>query len=249
MNKRLEEYIQKVLEHVQVKYPGLVYCWDVVNEAIVPGHGEEGGLRVKPDGKDEETFYHQIYKDSNEYIINAFKYANKYADEEVKLFYNDYGETDPVKVECISALAEAVKAGGGRIDGIGMQAHYSMEYPSADEFYNAVKEYSRHVDEVQITELDMLGSVDYNGAPENKESEQKKYAERYKGIIDKILQAKNEGVNITALVFWGITDDDSWLVSPEFSQGRHNMPLLFDENLKAKPAFWAITGASKPGKP
>ena len=219
MNKRLEEYIQKVLEHVQGKYPGLVYCWDVVNEAIVPGHNEKGGLRVKPDGKDEETFYHQIYKDSNEYIINAFKYADKYADKSVKLFYNDYGETEPKKVECISALADAVKAGGGRIDGIGMQAHYSMEYPSADEFYNAIKEYSWHVNEVQVTEL------------------------------DKILQAIDEGVNITELAFWGVADDDSWLVEPEFSQNRNNMLLLFDENLKAKPAFWAITGASKPGKP
>ncbi len=161
MNKRLEEYIQKVLGHVQEKYP----------------------------------------------------------DKSVKLFYNDYGETEPGKVKCISALADAVKAGGGRIDGIGMQAHYSMEYPSADEFYNAIKEYSWHVNEVQVTEL------------------------------DKILQAIDEGVNITELAFWGVADDDSWLVEPEFSQNRNNMLLLFDENLKAKPAFWAITGASKPGKP
>ena len=247
MNNRLEEYIKKVLEHVQQKYPGLVYCWDVVNEAIIPSDNEEGGLRVN-DGNGE-TFYHKIYKNSNEYIINAFKYADKYADKQVKLFYNDYGETEPQKVKCISALADAIKAGGGRIDGIGMQAHYSMEYPSADEFYNAVKEYSRHVNEVQITELDMLASAYYDGAPEHKEAEQKKYAERYKGFMDKILQAIDEGVNITAVVFWGVADDDSWLLAPQFSQGRHNMPLLFDENLKAKPAFWEIIGASKPEKP
>ena len=64
MNKRLEEYIQKVLTHVQEKYPGLVYCWDVVNEAIIPSDGEKGGLRVS--NGSEETFYHQIYKESNE---------------------------------------------------------------------------------------------------------------------------------------------------------------------------------------
>jgi len=244
MNKRLEEYIQKVLTHVQEKYPGLVYCWDVVNEAIIPADGEKGGLRVA-DGKGE-TNYHKIYKDSNEYIINAFTYANKYADKSVKLFYNDYGETDPVKVKCISELADAIKASAGaRIDGIGMQSHYSMESPSTNELYNAITEYGKHVDEVQITELDILASKNYDGSAEQKETEETKLAYRYKEIMDTILRTKDEGVNITAVVFWGVADDDSWLISPEFSQGRHNMPLLFDDELKAKPAFWGIVDPSR----
>ena len=244
MNKRLEEYIQKVLAHVQEKYPGLVYCWDVVNEAINPADGEAGGLRTANNGV--ETFYHQIYGSSNEYIINAFRYANKYADKSVKLFYNDFGETEPEKVKCISNLADAVKAAEGtRIDGIGMQSHYSVESPGANELYNAITTYGKHVDEVQVTELDLLASKSYDGSAAQKEAEQTKEAYRYKEIIDTILKAKDEGVNITALVFWGVSDDDSWLLSPEFSQGRHNMPLLFDENLKAKPAFWGITDPSR----
>lgn len=244
MNKRLEEYIQKVLAHVQEKYPGLVYCWDVVNEAINPADGEQGGLRTANNGV--ETFYHQIYGSSNEYIINAFKYANKYADKSVKLFYNDFGETEPEKVKCISNLADAIKAvEGTRIDGIGMQSHYSVESPGANELYNAITTYGKHVDEVQVTELDMLASKSYDGSAAQKETEQTKQAYRYKEIIDTVLKAKDEGVNITAVVFWGVSDDDSWLLSPEFSQGRHNMPLLFDENLKAKPAYWGITDPSK----
>ncbi len=243
MNARIEEYIKKVLEHVNEKYPGLIYCWDVVNEAIIPSDGEKGGLRVYAGGR--ETFYHQIYKDSNEYIINAFTYADKYAEEGVKLFYNDYGETEPTKVKYISELADAINAGGGRIDGIGMQSHYSMESPGAEEFYNAITEYGRHVDEVQITELDMLASKSYDGSDAQKEAELVKQAYRYKEFVDTILKAKDDGTNITALVFWGVADDDSWLISPEFSDGRHNMPLLFDENLKAKPAYWAIVDPSK----
>lgn len=239
MNQRLEAYIKAVTEHVQTKYPGLVYCWDVVNEAIVPEDGEAGGLRKENNGV--ETFYHQIYGGSNEYIINAFKYANKYADPSVKLFYNDYGETDKTKMECICNLVDAIKAAEGtRIDGIGMQAHYSMEAPSAAELYTAVTTYAKHVNEVQITELDMLASKSYDGSAAGREAEQTKQAYRYKEIIDTILKAKDDGANITALVFWGVADDDSWLLSPEFSQGRHNMPLLFDENLKAKPAYWGI---------
>ena len=239
MNKRLEEYIKSVAEHVQTKYPGLVYCWDVVNEAIVPEDGEAGGIRKANNGV--ETYYHQIYGSSNEYIINAFKYANKYVDSSVKLFYNDYGETDKTKIECICNLVDAIKAAEGtRIDGVGMQAHYSMEAPGANELYNAITTYAKHADEVQITELDMLASKSYDGSAAQKETEQTKQAYRYKEIIDTILKAKDDGANITALVFWGVSDDDSWLISPEFSQGRNNMPLLFDENLKAKPAYWGI---------
>lgn len=249
MNERLKEYIQKVIKHVEDNYPGLVYCWDVVNEAIIPADGEVGGLRVHYNDGKQETFYHQIYGSSNEYIINAFKYASEYYREEypekkVKLFYNDYGETDPEKVKCISELAEAIKAGGGRIDGIGMQSHHSMETPSAKELYEAIMEYGKHVDEVQITELDMLASKSYDGSDAQKEAELVKQAYRYKEFIDVILKAKDNGTNITALVFWGVADDDSWLVSPEFSDNRHNMPLLFDENLKAKPAYWGIVDSS-----
>lgn len=244
MNKRLESYIKQVTEHVQTKYPGLVYCWDVVNEAIDPAAGEKGGLRVN--NGNAETFYHQIYKDSNEYIINAFTYANKYADPSVKLFYNDYGETDPVKMQCICNLVDDIKAHEGtRIDGIGMQAHYSMESPSANELYTAITTYGKHVDEVQITELDMLASKSYDGSAAQKEAEQTKQAYKYKEFFDTILKAKDNGTNITALVFWGVADDDSWLLSPQFSQGRHNMPLLFDETLKAKPAYWGIVDSSK----
>ena len=244
MNKRLESYIKQVTEHVQTKYPGLVYCWDVVNEAIQPSDGEVGGLRVV--NGEVETFYHQIYGSSNEYIVNAFKYANKYVDPSVKLFYNDYGETDPVKVKAICDLVDDIKKHEGtRIDGIGMQGHYSMESPSASELYTAITTYAKHVDEVQITELDMLASKSYDGSDANKEAELTKQAYRYKEIMDTVLKAKDQGANITAVVFWGVADDDSWLLSPQFSQGRHNMPLLFDETLKAKTAYWGIVDPSK----
>ena len=39
MLKRLENYIQKVLEHydgVNSPYRGIIYAWDVVNEQIEP---------------------------------------------------------------------------------------------------------------------------------------------------------------------------------------------------------------------
>ena len=134
MNARLEEYIKAYVSHVQEKYGDLVYVWDVVNEAINPGDGVPGGLRAT------NSNYYKIYGDSNEYIINAFKYANKYVNPDVELFYNDYGETDATKMADICNLVDQIKAAKGtRIGGIGMQAHYSMESPSAAEFDTAMR--------------------------------------------------------------------------------------------------------------
>ena len=43
---------------------------------------------------------------------------------------------------------------------------------------------------------------------------------------------------ITAVIFWGKDDANSWLRS--FPVTRKNWPLLFDERLQAKPAYWAL---------
>ena len=48
MLKRLENYIQKVLEHydgVNSPYRGIIYAWDVVNEQIEP---DDFSSREKP---------------------------------------------------------------------------------------------------------------------------------------------------------------------------------------------------------
>ena len=36
MLARMESYIKQLVTHVQDEYPGVVYCWDVVNEAVDP---------------------------------------------------------------------------------------------------------------------------------------------------------------------------------------------------------------------
>ena len=78
--------------------------------------------------------------------------------------------------------------------------------------------------EIQLTELDIKN-------PDNNSSALNRQAERYKQFITKIIDLKNEGMNITALVFWGVMDSTSWL---------GGYPLLFDGKYKAKPAFYSI---------
>ena len=46
MQKRLQYYIKEVITHFEKKYPGVIYCWDVVNEAVADQN--EGDDKQKP---------------------------------------------------------------------------------------------------------------------------------------------------------------------------------------------------------
>ena len=247
MLKRMDYYFKQVLEHFDgkgSKYAGLIYAWDVANEQI-----DNGGIRVSDGGAGTSNWY-QVFKGDNLYIKEAFRLANKYAPAGLKLFYNDYGETDSNKSNAICKLINEIKAyPGARIDGMGMQGHYNMITPSLEEFEKAVRDYSKVVGEVQITELDLQSSTDYDGT--NKDSEYTKQAYRYKDLFDKMYELdKEEGINITSVTMWGIYDGASWLQGNSAVGGgadgtRKQCPLLFDDDYQAKPAYYGIVDPSK----
>ena len=132
MNKRLEWYIKTVLTHYtgeQSKYKDLFYGFDVVNEAISDASStyrtdtEQSGDKLTDDIHATKSSWWKVYG-SNEFIINAFKFANKYAPASVDLYYNDYNECDSRKRGGIIQLLKDVKAAEGtRISGSGMQGH------------------------------------------------------------------------------------------------------------------------------
>lgn len=247
MLKRMDSYFKQVIEHFDgkgSKYAGLIYAWDVVNEQI-----DNGGIRVSDGGAGTSNWY-QVFKGDSLYIKEAFRLANKYAPASVKLFYNDYGETDSNKSKAICKLIEEIKAySGTRIDGMGMQGHYNMITPSVEDFEKAVRAYSEVVDEVQITELDLQSSTDYDGT--NKEAEYTKQAYRYKALFDKMYELDQEkGIDISSVTMWGIYDGASWLQSVGVVGGgadgtRKQCPLLFDDDYQAKPAYYGIVDPSK----
>lgn len=224
MKKRMEAYIKKVLTYCQENYPGVVYAWDVVNEAV----GDDNNYRTKSN-------WYEIYEDES-YITDAFTFARKYAAPDVKLFYNDYNEYIPEKRETIMELLKGLHE-KGLVDGMGMQSHWDMGYPSAGMLQEALEEYGT-IDglEIQLTEIDMHNTDD-------SEEGYQKQAERYKEFFETILRAKRTGkANITNVTVWGLTDDVSWLTG---FKGETSYPLLFDENYKQKPCFDSILATAK----
>lgn len=247
MNKRLEWYIKTMAEHFtgpDSKYYGMFYGWDVVNEAV-----SDGGARYR--NASENSSWWAVYQ-SQEFIINAFRYANKYMDPSVDLYYNDYNECSPTKRQGIVQLLTDVKeADGTRIDGMGMQGHYGTSgNPSAADFEASARAFAAVVDKVQITEFDMGASDFYNGKEETKASEYSMQAYRYKEIYDVVKQLKSEGINFAGITFWGVVDKYSWLQSASNVGGgtdgtRKQCPLLFDDDYQIKPAFWAFADQSR----
>ncbi len=258
MNKRLEWYIRTMLTHFtgeDSKYKGMFYGWDVVNEAISDGTGTYRSDKENPDEPlsqdthgSNSSWWH-VYQ-SNEYILNAFLYANKYAPADLELYYNDYNECSFSKQWGILELLEAVKemegapGEGTRIDGMGMQGHYSMTYPDWGDFSNCIELYAKAVGNVQITEFDMSASDGYDGSEEAKAEEYEKQAGRYRLLYWTLKKAnEKEGINITGITFWGTVDQYSWLQSRSNvgggnTTGLPQCPLLFDENYQPKPAFY-----------
>lgn len=262
MNKRLEWYIRTMLTHFtgeDSKYKGMFYGWDVVNEAcsddptrVYRTDSENPNESLSEDRHGSNSSWWHVYQ-SEEYIINAFIYANKYAPADLELYYNDYNECVTHKTLHIVELLKAIKdregepGVGTRITAMGMQGHYSMDSPKFDQVGWAIREYAEVTGNVQFSEMDMKASADYDGSDEAKESEYKKQYGRYKLLYHTMrLADQEENVNITGITFWGTADHYSWLQSSSNLGGGNTgnlsqCPLLFDENYQIKPAFYSFT--------
>lgn len=225
---RMENYIKNVFAAVKEEYPDVdFYAWDVVNECLLddgsarqPGSQEEGSSKSP---------WVKVFGD-NSFIKPAFEFAKKYAPEGCKLYYNDFNEYMPGKREAIVALTEEINSDGHYIDGIGMQSHLGTDvFPTANVYEKALSMFAATGLDVQITELDqMISSAE-------KFEEQAKY---YSDIMDVIVKYKD---SISAVVFWGTTDDMSWRAS--------KYPLLFNEDYTAKLCFYSIIDGIKQADP
>jgi endo-1,4-beta-xylanase len=212
MLKRMENYIKGMMEWTTENYPGLISAWDVVNEAAA----DEGGMR-------KSLWYQTIGED---YIQKAFEYARKYAPEGVKLFYNDYNSYQKQKQEDILSFLKPV-AEAGNMDGMGMQSHIGT-YMGVNEYMLALKRYAEELGvEIHVTELDIGAD-----RSDDWEDKQGKYFSRF---MKKLISLRKDGVPITSLTLWGVSDSLSWKAS--------DRPLVFRDDLSRKPAFDAMINA------
>ncbi len=227
IQERMAEYITKVVTH----YKGKIDAWDVVNEAITDSNDPDHIYRHKDYDKKNGSLWNEIFAGSEiDYIAAAFRAAHE-ADPEAKLYYNDYNAVAPEKREKIMKMIRQLKDEDVPIHGIGIQAHWLFNWPSAGDIEDAIVEYSKMGLDVQITELDIRIDGDMEKKITLSRKDKERQADRYKEVFEIFIKHSDK---ISSVTFWGITDDNSW-ISQE--------PLIFDRNKNPKPAFWAILDA------
>lgn len=242
MDARQEWYIQTVLEHIKNwedqnnNGERIVWVWDVVNEAAADG----GSSYLRTSDSD----WYKIYK-SDEYIVNAFRYANKYAPKDVLLAYNDYNCYMGNKTNGILKIIQAIQDAEddaelpSRIDVMGMQSHVGLSYPNTSLYASAINRFIKTGLDIHITELDVATGS----------SSAESVAFRYKELFNTYMRYRKTDTSngITSITLWGLNDERSWIKTKD---GKSQSPLLFTKELNtyyAKPCFNSVIEAAQIG--
>ena len=204
-------------EHIQTlvtRYRGRISWWDVAAEAV----DESGRVR--------ETFWSRAL--GPDYLELAFRWAHE-ADPQARLLYNDYGgEGTGAKADGIYDLVAALRWKGVPIHGVGLQMHVSpQDAPSTEEVRLNMMRLAAIGLETQITEMDVMLASPVTPA-----------ALRAQAVVyGNMLSACLAVAQCSSFATWGVDDGHSWI--PEFFPG-HEAALLFDRELRPKPAYWRI---------
>ncbi len=241
----LIERMRGHIEAVAGRYAGRVDAWDVVNEVIAD------------DGSYRPTRWVEGVGDGDELVKAAFRFAARYAPG-AELYYNDFNAWRPSKRDGIVRLVRMLQAEGIRIDGVGMQGHWGLNYPRTEYVEAAIDAYAALGVKVMITELDVdvlpltregqiIGSV--MGHEQFQLEEFKAYLDPYAGglpeSVGRQLADRYEELfrifygrraKIDRVTFWGVHDGMSWKNDYPVP-GRTNYPLLYGRDGRPKPAL------------
>jgi endo-1,4-beta-xylanase len=244
----LTERMRSHIQAVAGRYAGRVQAWDVVNEVI------------DNDGSYRPTTWVRGIGSGDELVKLAFKFASEAAPN-TELYYNDFNAWRPAKRDGIVRLVKMLQAAGIRIDGVGIQGHWGLNYPKREYIEAAIDAYAALGVKVMITELDI------DVLPLTKEgqiigtvmSHEQFQLEEFKAFFDPYASGlpdavqlqltaryaelfrifKNKQDKIARVTVWGLHDDMSWKNDYPIP-GRTNYPLLFDRNRQPKPALEAV---------
>jgi len=243
-----KERLRAHIEKVAGRYAGRIDAWDVLNEVI------------DNDGSYRPTTWVKGIGDGDELVRLAFKYAAEYAPN-AELYYNDFNAWRPSKRDGIMRLVRTLQKDGIRIDGVGIQGHWGLNFPKTEYIEAAIDSFASLNVKVLITELDIdvlpltkegqiIGSVMAHPQFQLEEFReslnpyadslphkvQRKLANRYEELFS-IFHKKR--AKIDRVTFWGLHDGMSWKNDYPVPN-RTNYPLLYDRDKKPKMALDAI---------
>ncbi len=215
---QIENYIKSTVAHFAEEKDengnSIVTGWDVVNEYF-----DGGNIR-------SSLFTQRM---GQNYIDRIFQWARE-ADPDVLLFYNDYNIAgEPNKRNAILSMVSRFKNNGIPIDGVGMQMHLNIEWPSLDEITQAITDVTDSDLLVHISELDIGVNPDddITSLSVSRAQEQEDFYQYVTSEYNSIVPAGQQyGITV-----WGARDQDSWRYD-----GGTEWPLLYNANYEFKIA-------------
>jgi len=227
MTLRMGFYIHEIVRLIHEGWPGLLSALDVVNEAIDDNTG-----KIRTSGND----WHTTFGDSS-YVMKAFQFARQYTDEygetQIKLYYNDYNTHLVIKANGIVSLLTPIFQ-AGYLDGIGMQEHDAVSYPSAADWIASYNKFYPICHEMAVTEFEVTtGSTNPSAAQYAAQANQygqllKCFVERsYKSGRGKIIGVSKDGLN------------------DQYTQGSAQYSSLWDIHNQCKPAFYTVVDVGR----
>lgn len=254
-----QQQIERLRSHIQAvagRYAGRVHAWDVVNEVM----GEDGNYR--------STSWVNAVGNGDTLVMYAFMFAAQYAPH-TELYYNDFNAWRPSKREGIVRMIKMLQTAGVRIDGVGMQGHWGLNYPRIQYIEEAIDAYAACGVKVMITELDV------DVLPLTKEgqiigqcmADKQFQLEEFKTFLDPYPKSLPDRMQtalanryaelfsifykrsdkIARVTLWGVHDGMNWKNDYPVP-GRTNYPLLWDRQRKAKPALSAVLNVPSKSK-
>src|SRR5215204_6123148 len=242
------ERLRSHIEAVAGRYKGRIHAWDVVNEVI----GDDGSYRP--------TTWVRGIGNGDTLVSLSFRYAAQYAPN-TELYYNDFNAWRPSKRDGIVKMIKMLKNEGIRVDGVGMQGHWGLNYPKTKYIEDAIDAYSACGVKVMITELDVdvlpltkEGQIVGQGMADKQfqleefktfldpyqkglpDSMQKVLANRYAELFSIFYKRKDKIARVTV---WGLHDGMNWKNDYPIP-GRTNYPSLWDRKRQPKPALNAV---------
>ena len=245
MVETMRSYIEKVAGH----FAGKVDAWDVVNEII------------DNDGSYRKTLWTNAFGgDGDEVVRLAFQFAHEY-DPNAELYYNDFNVWRPTKRDGIARMVRMLQKNGIKIDGIGIQAHWGLNFPKNEYITAAIDTFATLGVKVMITELDVdVLPITKEGQVIGKSLQDPLYQlEEFETFLDPYKNGLPDDVErlltnryaelmrifydrrdkIDRVTIWGLHDGMSWKNDYPIPN-RTNYPLLYYRDRTPKPAFDAV---------
>lgn len=235
--------IERMKSHISTvvgRYKGKVDAWDVVNEAFLD------------DGSWRETKFYQII--GEDFIKLAFQFAHE-ADPDAELMYNDYSMFMEGRRDAVVKLVKSLQADDIPIHGVGMQAHYGLDYPDMADLEKSILAFSETGVDVHITELDLSVLPSPWNRSGAEISDQAAYMESMNPYKDALPDSASQALNdryaelfglflkhedkIKRVTTWGLADQHSWKNGWPIP-GRTDYPLLFNRDFQPKPVVEEI---------